>query len=101
MAAKLPVVWWADLVRPIDPQADQPADAAGGPVRLAGAANEVQIFQFAVEKRAGRIESIRVEGAGVEAALHQTVAVPLRLAIAATRSRLSPGSRRSCRAASG
>ena len=46
-------------------------------VRLAGAANEVLAFQLVVERRAGAVRSIRVEGDRIEASLSQNVAVPV------------------------
>ncbi|MDD4890444.1 MAG: hypothetical protein PHU85_10985, partial [Phycisphaerae bacterium] len=87
MASKLPRVWAADLVVPVDPAGAAPEqlatqnnvwDSASGEVRLAGGANEVLNFQLVVEKSAGHIEQIEFENAGeVQPGLFQNIAVPL------------------------
>jgi len=94
MAARIPPVWCADLLVALDPCAApgavnpaEPADfplrndlwdAQAGTVRLAGAAGEVLAFQLVLEKRAGALEALRLEGAdGCGLALLQQVAVPV------------------------
>jgi hypothetical protein len=93
MPARIPPVWCADLLVNVDPCAPAPActaggeryplanevwDAKAGAVRLAGAAGEVLVFQLVLEKSAGRLESLRLEGlAGVELTLGANVPVPV------------------------
>ncbi len=92
--AKVPPVWCADLLVPVDicsaPDAVNPIEPAdfslrndiwdgpAGTVRLAGAAGEVLDFQLVLEKSAGPLEAVRLEGAdGCSLALGQMVAVPV------------------------
>ncbi|MGQ9662411.1 MAG: hypothetical protein ACUVWX_08770 [Kiritimatiellia bacterium] len=93
MRAKPPLIWCVDLVYPIDPLASLPEavkalpnapwenelwSAAKGQVRLAGAVNETLAFQLALEKKAGRVKAIQVEGADdLNITLYQNVAVPV------------------------
>jgi hypothetical protein len=80
MAPRLPGLWCADLLVSVLPCAQQaeavPAEAADYPARndlwnaqagtlaLAGAANEVVSFQLVVERRAGALEALSLEGGG-------------------------------------
>ncbi|MCG3181267.1 MAG: hypothetical protein BIFFINMI_03646 [Phycisphaerae bacterium] len=90
MANRKPAIWCADLVVPVSPtepqaqataEGDGPAaaneiwDGAAATVRLAGAANEVLAFQLVVEKRAGRVESIDLDAAGLVGGLFLNVPV--------------------------
>jgi hypothetical protein len=93
MPARTPPVWCADLTVVVDPLAKGADctpqgdayprnngiwDAKAGAIRLAGAANEVLAFQLVVEKRAGRLEAARLDGAdGVELSVHQNISVPV------------------------
>jgi hypothetical protein len=53
-------------------------DSKANAVRLAGAANEVLTFQLVVEKRAGRLQDLRLEGAdGLKLDVFQNVTVPV------------------------
>lgn len=87
-------VWCADLMVPVNPCGDQQAATPETPavmqrnalwsadertVRLAGAANEVVAFQVVVEKSAGTIQDLRIEGdASITCAWFQNIAVPVR-----------------------
>jgi hypothetical protein len=86
-------VWCADLAVVVDPLAKGADctpegdpyprengiwDARGQAVRLSAAANEVAAFQLVVEKRAGRLEGVRLEGGdGMALEVSQNVAVPV------------------------
>ncbi len=92
MSTRNPPIWFAEPTVTVDPcakavecvkeAADFPArneswDAGSSLLRLAGAANEVLAVQLYVEKRAGRVDSIRLEGADdLELSVLQHVAVP-------------------------
>jgi len=93
MASRNPVVWCADVitkVRPCAPLAEATPgeeadyakrndlwDAASSTLRLSGAANEVLVFQLAVERRAGAIESAALAGGGVTPKLALYVNIPM------------------------
>ncbi len=92
MATKRPPVWFAEPVVAVDPCALQPDctgqgsdfparnelwDADSSVLQLTGAANEVLGFQLYFEKKAGRPESIRLEGADdLKLSVAQHLAVP-------------------------
>ncbi len=90
MASRQPVVWAADLLVPVSPSGGQTDATRAGrdfpkandiwngdesTVTLAGAANEVVAFQLVLEKRAGRLASIKVDGGDIQASLFQNVPV--------------------------
>lgn len=93
MPARTPPIWCADLAIFVDPCAlgagctnqgdrypreNELWDAAGNTVKLAGAANEVLAFQLVIEKRAGKLVGLGLEGAdGLELDLCQNIAVPI------------------------
>ncbi len=99
MSSRTPKVWCADLVVSIDPCArpgqavEESGDfprrndlwsAADACLELSGAGNEVVAFQLVVEKRAGRLESLRLEGHdGIAFALFQNIALMMQPVAAA------------------
>ncbi|MHC4914247.1 MAG: hypothetical protein ACYTGB_02045 [Planctomycetota bacterium] len=93
MPARTPPIWCADLLVNVDPceigadctaqgdrypRGNEVWDGKAGAIRLAGAANEVVLFQLIVEKRAGQLEGIRLEGIDFPLSLGVNVPVPVR-----------------------
>jgi hypothetical protein len=94
MPARTPPVWCADLLVNVDPCAkgadctaqedgysgdNEVWSAADEGIRLAGAANEVVMFQLVIEKRAGKLEGLSLEGLGqVQLGLFANIPVPIK-----------------------